>query len=127
MALYLGIVPRQIWNLPCTARRTNGEPCSAWAMRGQHTCWAHGGASPQARASAELRLWRDRFWARAAQDISRGLQEFEARLRANPDVVRAESLAWLSQLNQRLRQFRRANGRRPRSSEVAGILNSVGL
>jgi hypothetical protein len=127
MALYLGLVPRQIWNVSCTARRTNGEPCSAWAMRGQYTCWAHGGASPQARASAEFRLWRDRFWARAAHDISRGLLEFEARLRADQDAVRAETLAQLSQLNQRLRQFKRANGHRPRSSELAGIFNSVGL
>ena len=96
-------------------------------MRGQYTCWAHRGASPQARARSECRLWRDRFWARAGRDIARGMQEYDARLRADPDAVRAEALARLSQLNQRLRQFRRMHGRRPRRSELAGILNSVGL
>lgn len=126
MALYLGFVPRQLWNVPCTAHRTNGEPCSAWAMRGQYTCWAHGGASPQARAWAGPRLWRDQFWVRAAQNISRSLLEFEERLRVDPEAVRAESLAWLSPAGQRLRQFRRKHGRRPRMSELAGILDALG-
>ena len=96
-------------------------------MRGQYTCWAHGSASHQARAHAEFRLWRDRFWAQAAQDIARGMQEYDARLRADPDAVRAETLAYLSQANQRLRQFRREHGRRPRRRELSEILNSVGL
>ena len=122
----LGVVPRQIWNVPCRAHRTNGEPCSAWAMRGQYTCWAHGGASPQARALAEFRLWRDRFWARIGPDIARRMQAFQARLRDDPDAVRAETLALLSQADQRLRQFRRVNGRRPRKTELAGILDSIG-
>ena len=91
MALYLGFVPRQLWNVPCGAHRTNGEPCSAWAMRGQYTCWAHGGASPQARAWAEARLWRDRFWVRAAREISCGLREYDARLRADPEAVHTET------------------------------------
>jgi ATPase subunit of ABC transporter with duplicated ATPase domains len=103
------------------------EALTAWAMRGQYTCWAHGGASPQARARSEFRLWRDRFWARAGRDIARGMQEYDARLRAEPDAGRAEALARLSQLNRRLRQFRRMHGRSPRRSELAGILNSVGL
>jgi hypothetical protein len=77
--------------------------------------------------AAEFRLWWDRFWARAAQDITRGLQEYEARLRADPDAVRAEILALLSRVNQRLGPFRREHGRRPRRNELAGILNSVGL
>jgi hypothetical protein len=96
-------------------------------MRGQYTCWVHGGASPQALARAEVRLGRDRIWARAAQDISSGLLEFEARLRTDPGAVRAETLAQLSQVTQQLRQFRRVHGRRPRRSELTGILDSVGL
>ncbi len=119
-------MPRQLWNVPCGAHRTDGTPCRAWAMRGQYTCWAHGGATPQARAWAEARLWRDRFWMRAARDISRGLREYDARLRAGPEAVHTETLAWLSQIDQRVRQFRRVHGRRPRRSELAGILNSVG-
>jgi ATPase subunit of ABC transporter with duplicated ATPase domains len=103
------------------------EALTVWAVRGQYTCWAHGGASPQARARSEFRPWRDRFWARAGHDIARGMQEYDARLRADPDAVRAQAPARLSQPNQRLRQFRRMHGRRPRRSEPAGILNSIGL
>jgi hypothetical protein len=95
-------------------------------MRGQYTCWAHGGASPQARAWAEARLWRDRFWVRAGRDISRGLREYDARLRADPEAVHAETLAWLSQLDQRVRQFRREHGRRPRKGELAEIFGHAG-
>ena len=102
MALYLDFVSRQLWNVPCTRHRTNGEACSAWAMRGQDTCWAHGGASPQARAWAEARLWRDQLWVRAVRDIARGLLEYEVRPRADPEAVRAETLSWLSQVNERL-------------------------
>ena len=95
-------------------------------MRGQYTCWAHGGASPQARTWAEARLWQDRFWVRAARIIAFGLQAYDARLRADPEAVSAETLAWLSQANQRVKEFRRVNGRRPRRSELAGLLDRVG-
>jgi hypothetical protein len=65
--------------------------------------------------------------ASAGRDISRRMQEFEARLRTDPEAVRAETLAYLSQFGRRLKEFRRVNGRRPRKSELAGILDSVGL
>jgi hypothetical protein len=95
-------------------------------MRGQYTCWAHGGASPQARAWGEARLWRDRFWVQAARIISDGLRKYDARLRADPEAVQAETLARLSQANEQIKQFRRVHGRRPRRSELAGILDTVG-
>ncbi len=44
-------------------------------------------------------------------------------MRADPEAVRAETLAWLSEAGQRLRQFRREHGRRPRKSEQAEILD----
>jgi hypothetical protein len=112
--------------MPCGAHRTNGQPCGAWSVRGAFVCATHGGRAPQVQAWTEFRLWRDRFWMQAARDISRGLLEYDARLRADPDTVRAESLTRLSQVDQRLRQFRREHGRRPRRSELTGILNSVG-
>jgi hypothetical protein len=40
----------------CTAHRTNGQPCRAWAVRGAQVCWSHGGASPQVRRAARRRL-----------------------------------------------------------------------
>jgi hypothetical protein len=40
----------------CTAHRTNGQPCQAWAMHGQAVCVTHGGAAAQNRAAATRRL-----------------------------------------------------------------------
>jgi hypothetical protein len=41
--------------LACTARRSDGSPCRAWAMTGQVVCSTHGGRSPQAKAAAKRR------------------------------------------------------------------------
>ena len=40
----------------CTRRRSNGKPCSSWAIRGGWVCWSHGGAAPQVRAAAARRV-----------------------------------------------------------------------
>ena len=40
----------------CTARRTDGEPCKAWAIDGGTVCVAHGGAAPQVKARAAARV-----------------------------------------------------------------------
>ena len=39
----------------CTARRTNGQPCKAWAIDGGFVCMAHGGSAPQVRQEARVR------------------------------------------------------------------------
>lgn len=53
----------------CQARRSNGEQCQGWAMRGQNVCRSHGGSSPQARAAAGRRIaaaeWAGSFGAPA--------------------------------------------------------------
>ena len=38
-----------------TSQRT-GQPCNAPAVTGMNVCWVHGGASPQAKRGAKLRL-----------------------------------------------------------------------
>lgn len=40
----------------CAAHRSDGVLCEKWAVKGMRVCRTHGGASPQARAAAELRL-----------------------------------------------------------------------
>lgn len=40
----------------CTARRQDGEPCRAPAIKGGSVCRVHGGRAPQVRAAAARRL-----------------------------------------------------------------------
>lgn len=40
----------------CTARRKSGEPCRNHAIKGSNVCRMHGGAAPQVRRAAEVRL-----------------------------------------------------------------------
>lgn len=40
----------------CTARRSNGEPCRAYALRGSLVCRTHGGAAPQVASKARERV-----------------------------------------------------------------------
>ena len=40
----------------CTARRTNGQPCRKAASAGMQVCRNHGGAAPQVKAKARVRL-----------------------------------------------------------------------
>jgi hypothetical protein len=54
------VVPKRLrWRVRCTGRRTNGEPCRAWAIHGGSVCWTHGGAAPQVRLAAMDRLEMD--------------------------------------------------------------------
>lgn len=47
----------------CSAHRSNGQPCRAYAIIGGRVCRAHGGAAPQVRAAAERRILQSRLWA----------------------------------------------------------------
>src|SRR5262252_6166573 len=40
----------------CSAHRTNGAPCKAYAITGGNVCNKHGGSAPQVIAAAKLRL-----------------------------------------------------------------------
>ncbi len=52
---------------PCTARRTNGEPCKNYAMLGTTVCHAHGGKAPQTRQAARRRLEEVAVWQALAK------------------------------------------------------------
>ena len=41
---------------PCTAHRTDGEPCQAQAIKGMKVCRVHGGSSPQAKKATARRM-----------------------------------------------------------------------
>lgn len=86
----------------CTGRRTNGEPCTKWPMKGQKVCRNHGGASPQARAAAEARIQV----AEAAKAVKTfGLpREVDPRDALLEEVHRtAGAVAWLHEQVQALR------------------------
>lgn len=40
----------------CTAKRRNGKPCLNYAINGSNVCRMHGGAAPQVRAAAQVRI-----------------------------------------------------------------------
>lgn len=40
----------------CTGKRSNGEPCRAWAIKGGTVCVTHGGAAPQVKRKAVANL-----------------------------------------------------------------------
>ena len=42
-----GGVSRRSWAEHCTAHRTDGSACHAWAIRGGYLCRMHGGATPR--------------------------------------------------------------------------------
>jgi hypothetical protein len=116
-------VPRQPWNEPCYARRTDGGLCRAWSVRGGYVCAVHGGRSPQARAQADFRLWRARLYVRFGMELAASLQALDARRETDPDGYRAEILGWLAGIRERDRQFRRVYGRRPRKGELSLIVD----
>lgn len=108
---------RQLWNVRCRAHRSrDGQPCRAWAIRGGYVCKSHGGRIPQVRARAEMRLAQ----AKAAEQLKRSLRKALARAddrwRADPAAASADELAWLREGERRLAEFRRVNGRGPRTS-----------
>ncbi len=40
----------------CSARKTNGQPCTKWPIRGGSVCDTHGGSAPQVKRAARRRL-----------------------------------------------------------------------
>lgn len=53
--------------MKCSARRSDGEPCAKWAIRGGSVCNTHGGSAPAVRAKAAERLEQQRQRAAAAR------------------------------------------------------------
>ena len=106
---------RTLWNVPCTGHHRDGSPCRAWSIRGWYVCRSHGGATRQARRLAAYRLWRAGIWERAGRDAAMRLGALDERWRTDPLAAQAEVLADLRAARTRLEQFRRINGRGPRT------------
>jgi hypothetical protein len=54
-------VARVRQGLKCSASRTDGKPCHAWAIVGGDVCRAHGGSAPHVRDAAQTRVIQRRI------------------------------------------------------------------
>jgi hypothetical protein len=90
----------------CRARRSDGQPCKAYAVLGAVVCAAHGGSAPAVRAAALARYWRARTgyaYGSAYERWRREAGEWQARrvlgaasiLGVSPADVIAGDLLWL--------------------------------
>ena len=68
---------------PCTAHRTDGQPCEAQAIRGGNVCRVHGGSAPAVKAAAQRRLL-DAADPVAAELVRLGLYAEDPRVRLSP-------------------------------------------
>ena len=59
---------------PCKARRSDGEPCRAYPIKGAVVCRVHGGSTKQVKAAARRRLARQQLEG----DLGRLLGELES-------------------------------------------------
>lgn len=62
----------------CSARRTNGEPCRAYAIVGGTVCRTHGGSAPQVRRAATLAEYERRLRIHFDRSYSRWLAEWKS-------------------------------------------------
>lgn len=59
------------WAVKCTAHRSNGQPCSAYAITGGYVCRTHGGAIGHVKAAAARRWERELMMRRIEREIGR--------------------------------------------------------
>ena len=68
--------------MKCTAHKTNGEPCNAWAIKGAKVCRVHGGMAPQVQRKAAERIAevRDLAVVKLLAKIEKGARDADARV-----------------------------------------------
>jgi hypothetical protein len=87
------------WGVRCTAHRTSGQPCRAWAIRGGYVCRTHGGAIGHVRAKANERWELARIERMVARKLGRPLTPAEqAYLAGDMPAYEREVRRQLSQL-----------------------------
>ena len=63
---------------PCSARRTNGEPCRNFAMNHSTICHAHGGRAAQVRRRADQRALQAAVERSVEHDLARHRERLAA-------------------------------------------------
>ena len=61
--------------LRCGARRSNGQPCRAYAITGGRVCHVHGGAAQQVRRMAMIRRVGGPLWPAVDRGLDRQRRE----------------------------------------------------
>lgn len=72
----------------CRAMRTNGVPCTQWAIKGGVVCVTHGGKAPQVKAAAQRRLQR----AQLTSEVALLLEELDPEDQQHPVEVILEAV-----------------------------------
>jgi hypothetical protein len=60
----------------CSARRTDGKPCGAYAMIGGYVCRSHGGAAPAVRHAAYVRQTEAELHRQFEHEYGRWVREW---------------------------------------------------
>lgn len=88
------------WGVRCTAHRTNGQPCRAWAIRGGYVCRSHGGSVGHVRAKA---AWRwELVRVRRATELRLGRPLTPAELA----YLAGDEAGWRREVRSQLSQLR---------------------
>ena len=72
--------------MKCRAKRTDGNPCKAWAVTGLKVCRVHGGSSPQSKAK------RDR--AKSEQQAAKSMRLFASPVEVDPGQALLDLVHW---------------------------------
>lgn len=72
--------------MKCTAKRTDGEPCKAWAVTGLKVCRVHGASSPRSKAK--------RARALAEEKAAKAMRLFAAPVDIDPARALVELVQW---------------------------------
>lgn len=89
-----GLMARVRWARKCAAHKKNGDPCGNYAITGGRVCRMHGGAAPQVRRAAEMRLLEASAYRALAVTMDRlkrdRLDWAASRILATSDVLDIE-------------------------------------
>ena len=72
--------------MKCTAKRTDGEPCKAWAVTGLKVCRVHGASSPRSKAK--------RARALAEEKAAKAMRLFAEPVDIDPARALVELVQW---------------------------------
>lgn len=87
--------------MKCTAKRSNGEPCSSWAIKGANVCRVHGGKAPAVQAKAAARVLEVKIGRELAR---REIQPVTSPLAALQETA-GLALAWMGLCQERMAEL----------------------